>query len=48
LFENLEGQRPLRRTRSRCEDNIKMDLKEIVFELVGWVQIAQWLSLLNT
>jgi len=27
LVENPEGKRPLRRTRRRLEDNIKMDLK---------------------
>jgi hypothetical protein len=31
LVEKLEGRRPLGRPRHRCEDNIKMDLRE-----VGW------------
>jgi hypothetical protein len=29
LLEKPEGKTPLRRHRSRCEDNIKMDLKEM-------------------
>jgi hypothetical protein len=29
LVGNPEGKRPLGRSRPRCEDNIKMDLKEI-------------------
>jgi hypothetical protein len=31
LVWKTEGQRPLGRAKLRCEDNIKMDLKE-----VGW------------
>jgi hypothetical protein len=31
LVKNPEGRRPLERTRSRWEDDIKMDLRE-----VGW------------
>jgi hypothetical protein len=30
-LENLKG-RPTRKARRRCEDNIRMDLKEIVWE----------------
>jgi hypothetical protein len=29
LVGNAVGKRPLERSRRRCEDNIKMDLKEI-------------------
>jgi hypothetical protein len=31
LVGKLEGKRPLGRTRRRCVDNIKMDLREIGF-----------------
>jgi hypothetical protein len=29
LVRNPEGKRPLGRSKHRCEDNIRMDLKEI-------------------
>jgi hypothetical protein len=32
---------PLGRTRRRWEDNIKMDLKEIVWENVDWIHLAE-------
>jgi hypothetical protein len=32
---------PLGRPRSRWEDNIKMDLREIGMEGVNWIQLAQ-------
>jgi hypothetical protein len=36
-----EGKRPLRRTRCRWVDNIKMDLLEIGWGCVDWIGIAQ-------
>jgi hypothetical protein len=36
-----EGRRPLGRPRRRWEDNIKMDLREIGFEDVDWIHLAQ-------
>jgi hypothetical protein len=36
-----EGRRPLGRPRRRWEDNIKMDLREIGFEDVVWIHLAQ-------
>jgi hypothetical protein len=36
-----EGKRPLRRLRSRWEDNIRMDLREIGWEGVDWMLLAQ-------
>jgi hypothetical protein len=38
-FRNF--QRPLGRPRSRCEDNIKMDLREIGLEGVDWIHLVQ-------
>jgi len=47
-----EGKRPLGRSRHRWEDNIRMDLKEIGCEGVGWVHLVQdrdqWRPLVNT
>ena len=31
------GERPLRRPRRRCEDNIRMDLEEIGINAGNWV-----------
>jgi hypothetical protein len=36
-----EGKRPLRRPRCRWEDEIRMDLREIGWESVEWIQLAQ-------
>jgi hypothetical protein len=52
LVGKPEGKRPLRRSRRRCKDNIKMDLGEIVFGDVDWIHLAQdrdrWRALVNT
>jgi hypothetical protein len=44
--------RPLRRHRPRWEDNIRMDLREIGWEVVDWMYLArdrdQWRVVLNT
>jgi hypothetical protein len=37
----LEGNRPLRRSRRRLEDNIKMDLKKIGIDGANWIRLAQ-------
>jgi hypothetical protein len=36
-----EGKRPLGRPRSRWVDNIKMDLREIGWDGVDWIDMAQ-------
>jgi len=36
-----EGKSPRRRTRRRLEDNIKMDLREVDWEGVDWIHMAQ-------
>jgi hypothetical protein len=41
LVGRPEGRRPLGRSRHRWEDNIKMDLREIGFGDVDWIQWAQ-------
>jgi hypothetical protein len=47
-----EGKRPLGRPRHRWEDGIRMDLREISWESVEWIQLAQdrgrWQALVNT
>jgi len=41
LVGKLEGKRPLERPRSRCEDNIKMDLQEVGCGGMDWIAVAQ-------
>jgi hypothetical protein len=52
LVGRPEGRRPLGRPRRRWEDNIKVDLREIVFGDVDWIHWAQdrdrWRALVNT
>jgi hypothetical protein len=46
-----EGKRPLGRPRSWCVDNIKMDLREIMWDGMEWIHLAQdrdrWMALVN-
>jgi hypothetical protein len=41
LVGKLEGKRPLERPRCRWEDGINMDLREIGWGCVEWIQLAQ-------
>jgi hypothetical protein len=41
LVEKREGRRPLGRPRSRWEDNIRMDLREMGCGCVDWMELAQ-------
>jgi hypothetical protein len=41
LVRKPEGKRPLGRPRRRYEDNIRMDLREIGWEGVDWIHLAQ-------
>jgi hypothetical protein len=45
------GREPLGRSRRRCEDNIKLDLREIGWEGVNWMHLAedrnQWRAPMN-
>jgi hypothetical protein len=36
-----EGKRPLRRPRRRWVDNIKMDLREVEWGGIDWIDLAQ-------
>jgi hypothetical protein len=52
LVGKPEGKRPLGRPRCRWVDNIKMDLREIGWSRVDWMDMAQdrdqWRALVNT
>ena len=41
LVGKPEGKRSLGRTRRRWEDNIKMDLQEVGFGGMDWIDLAQ-------
>jgi hypothetical protein len=52
LMGKPEGKRPLRRPRRRWKDGIRMDLREIGWGSVDWIQLAQdrdrWWAFANT
>jgi hypothetical protein len=52
LMEKSEGKRPLGRPRRRWVDNINMDLREIGWGAMDWIDLAQdrnqWRALVNT
>jgi hypothetical protein len=52
LVGKPEGKRPLGRPSRRWVDNIKMDLREIGWDGVDWIDMAhdrdQWMALVNT
>jgi hypothetical protein len=52
LMGKPEGKRPLGRPRHRQEDGIRIDLREIGWGSVDWIQMAQdrgrWRALVNT
>jgi len=41
LVGKPEGRKPLGRPRLRWEDNIRMDLQEVGFGCVDWMELAQ-------
>jgi hypothetical protein len=41
LVGKLVGKKPLQRTRHRWEDVIKLDLQEVGYGGVGWIELAQ-------
>jgi hypothetical protein len=47
-----EGKRPLGRPRHRWVNNIKMDLREVGWDVVDWIDMAQdrdqWRALVST
>jgi hypothetical protein len=52
LVVKPEGKRPLGRPRRRWVDNIKMDPREIGWDGMDWIELAQdrdqWRALVNT
>jgi hypothetical protein len=52
LVGKPEGKRPLGRTRRRSVYNIKMDLREIGWDGMDWIDLTQdrdqWRALVNT
>jgi hypothetical protein len=52
LVGKPEGKRPLERPRRRWVNNSKMDLKDIGWDGMGWIDLAQdkdqWRAHLNT
>jgi hypothetical protein len=51
LIRRPEVKRPLGRPRSRWEDNIKMDLREIGIDVANWIRLFQdrvhWRAFVN-
>jgi hypothetical protein len=51
LVGKPEGKRPLGRPRRKWEDNIKMDIQEVGFEVLHWIELVQnrdrWRALVN-
>jgi hypothetical protein len=51
LVGRPEGRRPLGRPRRRWEDNIKIDLQEVGWGGMDWIELAQdrdrWRALVN-
>ena len=41
LLGRPEEMRPLGRARRRWEDNVKMDLEEVVWERMDWIDVAE-------
>jgi hypothetical protein len=52
FVERPEKRRKLGRPRRKWEDNIKMDLREVVWGSIDWIDLAQdrdlWRALVNT
>jgi hypothetical protein len=52
LVGKPKGKRPLGRPRHRWVDNIKMDLREIGWDGMDWIKLAQnsdqWRAIVNT
>ena len=51
LVGKPEGRRPVGRPRPKCEDNIKMDVREVGWGYMGWIYMTQdrdrWRILVN-
>ena len=51
LVGTSDGKRPIGRLKRRWEDNIKMDLQEVGWEVMDWIDLAggggRWWALVN-
>jgi hypothetical protein len=51
LVGKPKGKRPLGRPRRKCEDNIKMDLQEVRYGGMDWIELAEdrdrWRTLMH-
>jgi hypothetical protein len=51
MVEKPEGKKPLRRSRRRWEDNIKIDFQEVRCGCTDWIELAEdrdrWRALVN-
>jgi len=51
MVGKLKGKRPLGRPRRRWKDNIKIDLQEVGYGGMDWIELAQdrdrWQALVN-
>jgi hypothetical protein len=47
LLGNTEGKRPLGRPRRRWVDNIKIDLREIGWDGMDWIELALVNTVMN-
>jgi hypothetical protein len=47
LVGKPEGTRPLRRSRHEWIDNIKMNLREIEWGGMDWIDLVRWRALVN-
>jgi hypothetical protein len=48
LVEGSDGKRSLGKIGSRREDNIRVHVREVRWEHVKWIHVAQWLAFVNT
>jgi hypothetical protein len=48
LVGKPEGKRPLGRPRRRWMDNIEMDVREIGWGGMDWIDLDQWRALVST
>lgn len=52
VFRKFEAKRPLEKSRHRCKDNTKLDLRKIGYTVMNLIQLAQnrvkWAGFLHT
>jgi hypothetical protein len=52
LMGKLEGKRPLGKPRRKWKDNIRIDLRQVGWDVMDWIDLAQdrdqWRAFVNT